>query len=155
MRVLLTSSRYRTTIAAYSTLGRSCSAERTEVHLSRYHIRSNEQSPMPHRRPYRLTVTLWCLGKPRPEMRCRRWTLSISPRPPPEPPAPVAPSKFTVTLTTDVGPHHNDTILLDFTRADAPHGADQFLRLCNIGFFDGAAFFRAVPDVLVQWGVSS
>jgi peptidyl-prolyl cis-trans isomerase A (cyclophilin A) len=41
------------------------------------------------------------------------------------------------------------------TRADAPHGVDQFHRLAKIGFFTNAAFYRYAPNLLVEWGVSA
>jgi peptidyl-prolyl cis-trans isomerase A (cyclophilin A) len=45
----------------------------------------------------------------------------------------------------------------DFTvevhRDWAPHGADRFYNLVKIGFFDGAAFFRAIDGFMVQFGI--
>ena len=76
------------------------------------------------------------------------------PKPQPIPPAPRAPDHYTATLHTDVGA--NASIVFDVVRSNAPNGADQFHRLCSsVGFFNEAAFFRYVPDYIVEWGVSS
>lgn len=36
----------------------------------------------------------------------------------------------------------------------APIGAEQFLKLIDLGFYDGTAMFRAIPNFLVQFGMS-
>lgn len=40
------------------------------------------------------------------------------------------------------------------TRALAPLGADRFYALVKDAFFDQAAFFRVVPDFVVQFGIA-
>ncbi|GMH99865.1 hypothetical protein TrST_g9153 [Triparma strigata] len=47
--------------------------------------------------------------------------------------------------------------VLNVTRSWAPLGADQFYTLLKDEFYTvggGAAFFRVVPDFVVQWGIS-
>ena len=84
---------------------------------------------------------------------------SPTPLPPPRPPVPTpplvpGPDRYVATLHTDVG--SNDTIVLHITRSNAPHGADQFYRLCgSIGFYNGAALIRVVPNNMIEWGPSS
>lgn len=82
------------------------------------------------------------------------------PPPPPAPtPAPVpprAPDHFLCTLHTDVGSRRKgETIVLNISRASAPHGVDHFHLLAKIGFFNEAAFYRYAPNFLVEWGVSA
>ena len=76
------------------------------------------------------------------------------PKPAPTPPLVPGPDHYVATLHTDVGA--NATIVLSVTRSNAPHGADQFYRLCgNVGFYNGAALIRVVPDNMIEWGPSS
>ena len=78
------------------------------------------------------------------------------PKPPPTPPLIPGPDHYIATLHTDVGPHANATIVLHVARSNAPHGADQFYRLCgSVGFYNGAALIRVVPGNMVEWGPSS
>ncbi len=86
-------------------------------------------------------------------------------KPPPAPPAPSAapidpallepdqakakaPAKFKVKFSTTKG-----DILVEVTRAWAPVGADRFYNLVKLGFFTDIAFFRVVPDFVVQFGI--
>ena len=59
-----------------------------------------------------------------------------------------APKVFKARFTTTKG---------DFTveahRDWAPHGADRFYNLVKVGYFDDAAFFRAVTGFMVQFGL--
>jgi peptidyl-prolyl cis-trans isomerase A (cyclophilin A) len=59
-----------------------------------------------------------------------------------------APAVFKAKFATTKG---------DFTvevhRDWAPHGADRFYNLVKIGFFDDAAFFRAIAGFMVQFGI--
>ena len=68
----------------------------------------------------------------------------------PVPTAPVeetAPDVFRVDFETSRGP-----VIIEITRAQAPHGADRFFSLVKAKYFDGARFYRVVPDFVVQWG---
>lgn len=65
---------------------------------------------------------------------------------------PRAPDKFTVTFATTVAKGAN--IVIEVVRAWAPLGADRFLALVKDGFYSGAAFFRIVPDFVVQFGIA-
>lgn len=59
-----------------------------------------------------------------------------------------APPHFAVRFDTTVG-----TFLVKCDRSWAPHGADRFYNLVSIGYFDDVAFFRAVKDFVVQFGI--
>jgi peptidyl-prolyl cis-trans isomerase A (cyclophilin A) len=61
-----------------------------------------------------------------------------------------APEKYKVRFDTTAGP-----ITIDVTRAWAPLGADRFYNLAKHHFFDGAAFFRVVPNFVIQFGISA
>jgi peptidyl-prolyl cis-trans isomerase A (cyclophilin A) len=61
---------------------------------------------------------------------------------------PPAPARYTVRLDTTKGP-----VLIDVTRAWAPHGADRFHDLVRRGAYDDNAFFRAVAGFMVQVGI--
>ncbi len=61
-----------------------------------------------------------------------------------------APDAFDVEFTTTKG---NFTVHV--TRAWAPLGADRFYNLVKHNFFDDAAFFRIVPNFVVQFGLSA
>ena len=60
-----------------------------------------------------------------------------------------APDDFKAQFTTTKG---------DFTvevhRDWAPNGADRFYVLVKNGFYDGAEFFRVIPNFMVQFGIS-
>ena len=76
--------------------------------------------------------------------------------PPPPPPATDevtpgdqrAPDTFSVRLDTTAGP-----IVIDVTRAWAPHGADRFFTLVREGYFSDVAFFRVVDQFMAQAGI--
>ena len=61
-----------------------------------------------------------------------------------------APDVFDVEFTTTKG---NFTVRV--TRAWAPLGADRFYNLAKHSFFNDAAFFRIVPNFVVQFGLSA
>lgn len=60
-----------------------------------------------------------------------------------------APAEFKVQLTTTKG----DVVIL-VHRDWAPNAADHFYELVNMGFYNKNAFFRCVPNFIVQWGIN-
>jgi peptidyl-prolyl cis-trans isomerase A (cyclophilin A) len=61
-----------------------------------------------------------------------------------------APATFRVNFDTSRGP-----FVVEITRDLAPHGADRLYSLVKAKYFDGARFFRVVPDFMVQWGMAA
>jgi peptidyl-prolyl cis-trans isomerase A (cyclophilin A) len=61
-----------------------------------------------------------------------------------------APDNFKVQFTTTKG-----NIVIDIHRDWAPLGADRFYNLVRNGFFTDAAFFRVVPNFIVQFGLGA
>src|SRR5260370_22369701 len=61
-----------------------------------------------------------------------------------------APATYKVKFTTTKG-----DVIIEVTRAWAPHGADRFYNLVRAGFFTDAAFFRVLPGFMAQFGISS
>lgn len=61
-----------------------------------------------------------------------------------------APDSFVVRFTTTRG-----TIDLMVHRDWAPRGADRIYGLVRHGYYDGARFFRAVPNFVVQFGIAA
>jgi peptidyl-prolyl cis-trans isomerase A (cyclophilin A) len=59
-----------------------------------------------------------------------------------------APATFKVNFDTSAGP-----FVIEVRRALSPNGADRFYNLVNAGFFDGARFFRVIPNFMVQFGI--
>ena len=45
-------------------------------------------------------------------------------------------------------------VLIEVTREWAPYGADHFFDLVQVGFYDGARFFRVVRGFVVQFGIN-
>lgn len=72
-------------------------------------------------------------------------------------PDPISPEKYYVTwdVNVEVDGKPADPIVLEVTRSWAPLGSDRFYSLVNDGFFNGAAFFRVVPDFVLQFGISA
>src|SRR5688572_10888995 len=67
----------------------------------------------------------------------------------PEPPA--DPSKvIRVRFTTNKGP-----CIMEVHKEWAPIGAERLEQLVRDGFFDGARFFRIVPNFVVQFGIAA
>ena len=60
-----------------------------------------------------------------------------------------APPEYKVRLATTKG----DVIIL-VHRDWAPLGADHFYHLVKRGYYDNNAFFRALKDYIVQWGIN-
>lgn len=65
-------------------------------------------------------------------------------------PAPkiVVPEVFRVKLETSQG-----DVVVQATRAWAPHGVDRFHELVRMHYFDQGRFFRVVPGFIAQFGV--
>jgi peptidyl-prolyl cis-trans isomerase A (cyclophilin A) len=61
----------------------------------------------------------------------------------------VAPASYGVSFDTSVG-----TFVVQVTRAWAPRGADRFYNLVKHGYYDGARFFRVIPNFMVQFGIN-
>lgn len=59
-----------------------------------------------------------------------------------------APEKFTARFETTAG-----DFVVSCTRSWAPHGADRFYNLLEIGFYDDVAIYRVHPGFVVQWGI--
>ncbi|MEN3342051.1 MAG: hypothetical protein V7644_1455 [Actinomycetota bacterium] len=60
-----------------------------------------------------------------------------------------APALFDATFKTTKG-----RFVVSVHRAWSPQGADRFYNLVKAQFYDGVAFFRVVPDFVVQFGIS-
>jgi peptidyl-prolyl cis-trans isomerase A (cyclophilin A) len=65
---------------------------------------------------------------------------------------PVAPDTFTVVWNTTVS---TQPIVLEVIREWSPLGVDRFYQLIQDNYYDCAAFFRVVPDFIVQFGIAS
>ena len=61
-----------------------------------------------------------------------------------------APDTYQVKFDTTRG-----AFTITVTRAWAPLGADRFYNLVKHHFYDNAAFFRVVPDFVVQFGIGA
>ncbi|MEM6332957.1 MAG: peptidylprolyl isomerase [Planctomycetota bacterium] len=59
-----------------------------------------------------------------------------------------APETSTITVKTTRG-----DVTIELYRAWAPKGVDRFYNLASAGYFNDAAFFRIVPDFIVQFGI--
>jgi len=59
-----------------------------------------------------------------------------------------APEVFRAEFVTTQG-----AFVIEVHRAWAPGGADRFYSLVRGGFYDGARFFRVIPNWVVQWGL--
>ena len=65
-----------------------------------------------------------------------------------EEPKIVVPDVFRVKFQTSKG-----DLVVEATRAWAPHGADRFHELVRVKYFDQGRFFRVVPGFIAQFGV--
>jgi cyclophilin family peptidyl-prolyl cis-trans isomerase len=68
-----------------------------------------------------------------------------------------APAKFTVSFETNViiNGQKAAPIVLEVIRNWAPLGVDRFYSLVKDGFYNQAAFFRVVPNFVLQFGISA
>ncbi|KAL3907820.1 MAG: hypothetical protein SGILL_008715 [Bacillariaceae sp.] len=73
------------------------------------------------------------------------------PNPYPNPDA-TAPDFFTVEFPTTAS---TEPIIMEVNRSWAPLGVDRFYALVQDNYYDCAAFFRVVPDFVVQFGIAS
>ncbi|MCZ2080365.1 MAG: peptidylprolyl isomerase [Bryobacteraceae bacterium] len=62
----------------------------------------------------------------------------------------VVPATYKVRLDTSKGP-----VVIEVQKAWAPLGAEQFHKLVTSGYYDGARFFRIVPNFIVQFGLAA
>jgi peptidyl-prolyl cis-trans isomerase A (cyclophilin A) len=62
----------------------------------------------------------------------------------------VAPADYKAEFVTTKG-----NFVVEVHRDWAPNGADRFYNLVKNGFFTNAAFFRVVPNFMVQFGLSA
>jgi len=60
-----------------------------------------------------------------------------------------APDVFRVNLDTSKGP-----VAIEVHRDWAPIGVDHLYTLVKLGFYDGARFFRVLPNFVVQFGIN-
>jgi peptidyl-prolyl cis-trans isomerase A (cyclophilin A) len=60
-----------------------------------------------------------------------------------------APDRAVVRLETNKG-----DVVLEVTRAWAPHGADRFISLVRGGYYDDSRFFRVIKDRWAQFGIN-
>ena len=69
----------------------------------------------------------------------------------------VAPDHFTATFFTNVVVNGapSEPIVMNVTRAWSPIGVDRFYSLMQDNYYDCAAFFRVVPDFVVQYGIAA
>jgi peptidyl-prolyl cis-trans isomerase A (cyclophilin A) len=67
-----------------------------------------------------------------------------------KPASETAPAVFRVNLDTSRGP-----VVIEVTRDNAPIGADHFYTLVKAKYFDGARFFRVVPNFMAQFGIAA
>jgi peptidyl-prolyl cis-trans isomerase A (cyclophilin A) len=75
---------------------------------------------------------------------------TVQPAEPPKPAPSEAPATFKVRFDTSKGPFE-----IEVHRDWAPLGADHFYALVKSGYFDGARFFRVVPNFVVQFGLAA
>jgi peptidyl-prolyl cis-trans isomerase A (cyclophilin A) len=59
-----------------------------------------------------------------------------------------APAVYRVRLETTVA-----TVLIEVTRAWAPHAADRFYNLVKAGYYDQCRFYRVLPGYVAQFGI--
>lgn len=60
-----------------------------------------------------------------------------------------APETFRVKMETSKGP-----LVIEVTRAWAPHGADRFYNLVKNAFYDECRFFRVIEGFMAQTGIN-
>mmetsp|Transcript_8169 Transcript_8169/g.15412 ORF Transcript_8169/g.15412 Transcript_8169/m.15412 type:complete len:211 (+) Transcript_8169:74-706(+) len=66
-----------------------------------------------------------------------------------------APDSFNVRFYTDVNDENSQPIDMAVTRSWSPQGVDRFYSLIQDNYYECAAFFRVVPDFVVQYGIAA
>jgi peptidyl-prolyl cis-trans isomerase A (cyclophilin A) len=61
-----------------------------------------------------------------------------------------APETYHVNFDLSTGP-----VVIEVTRSLAPIGADRFYNLVKAKYFDGARFFRVIPNFMAQFGLAA
>lgn len=86
------------------------------------------------------------------EPAAQEWTLPADANPALKDPSLAqerAPDTYKVRFETTKGP-----FVVQVTRDWSPNGADRLYNLAKIGYYDDAAFFRAIDGFMVQFGIS-
>jgi peptidyl-prolyl cis-trans isomerase A (cyclophilin A) len=125
------------------------------VPRSAYNRRMNPHTRVPLSRALLAVcaaATLWLLACSKPSESGKEAEQKASPpaEAPKAPEADQAPALFKVRFDTSKGP-----VVIEVHKDWAPIGAQQFYKLAKAGFFDGARFFRIVPNFVVQFGLAA
>jgi len=67
--------------------------------------------------------------------------------------ASTAPDSFILEMQTDV-PVGDGKIVMNVTKSLAPIGVQHFWDLLEVKYYDNSAFYRVVPDFVVQYGIA-
>lgn len=67
----------------------------------------------------------------------------------------ISPDSFIVEIYTNVNDYTTIPITLYVNRTWSPLGVDRFYSLINDNYYNCAAFFRVVPDFVVQFGIAA
>src|ERR1051325_987107 len=102
-----------------------------------------------------LAAAIWFAGcgskETEPAKESRQAEQAAPPAKPAEEPAKPAPAgAYKVLLDTSKGP-----IVIEVHPDWAPLGAQHFRELVKAGFYNGARFFRVVPNFVVQFGLAA
>jgi len=76
----------------------------------------------------------------------------------PSNPDPIGPAEYTIKFDTNIFRSDGspaEPIVISVNRSWAPIGADHLYSVMSDGFYDCAAFFRVVPDFVVQFGIAA
>jgi peptidyl-prolyl cis-trans isomerase A (cyclophilin A) len=95
-----------------------------------------------------LLALVGCSSEKAPEPKAPEPAAKKEPEAPPA--AAKVPATFKVKFETTKG-----VFIVEVTRDWAPIGAERFYELVQDKFFDGAGFFRVVPNFVVQFGLAA